>query len=119
MIGYAPLDWVAVGGEGNAVRLKADFLRMCRSPKKAPGHVSRAPMVSRSFQFHLIRLIFLSQQESQSLFLVAPGESILPSCETGLECRTQSVVPYHPSDPETRAPTVSQCHPRMDVCSIT
>jgi len=49
---------------------------------------------------HLFMLIFLSQQGSQSLSLVAPGESILLSCENWLECRTQSPVPYHPSDPK-------------------
>lgn len=49
---------------------------------------------------HLFMLIFLSQQESQSLSLAAPGESILLSCETLPEYRTQSPVPYHPSDPK-------------------
>jgi hypothetical protein len=49
-------------------------------------------------------LIFLSQQESQSLSLVAPGEPILLSCENLLEYRTQSPVPYHPSDPKQQRP---------------
>ena len=67
----------------------------------------------------LFMLIFLSQQGSQSLSLVAPGESILLSCETWPEYRTQSPVPYQPSDPRRQHAQLFPVSPWMFVCSIT
>ena len=80
--------------------------------------ISRARVVYENFRVYVFMLIFLSQQESQSLSLVAPGESILLSCETWPEYRTQSPVPYQPPirDGSTQRFPVS---PWMFVCSIT
>jgi hypothetical protein len=71
------------------------------------------------FLVHSFMLIFVSQQESQSLSLVAPGESILLSCENATEYRTQSPVPYHPSDPKQRDAHRFTVSPHDGRCSIT
>jgi hypothetical protein len=47
----AQSDWDAVGAGGNPFPLKLDFLPRRPLLKRTPGHVSRAPAISRNLQF--------------------------------------------------------------------